>query len=202
MERRKKSLLIGLVLGDGHINKRDNCLQITHSKKQKSYIDYKCELISELLNCKKPNLYHRLDSKHDEYVLTKGSRYFKLLRRWIYKDGEKRFSKNILKYLTPEALAIWWMDDGTHSKDINKNTGAIRSHSFKLYTMTNLEDTENIIEVFEKFGVKMYKLKHKKKDGSIVYYLQCRTREGRKLSSLLRPYIIPDLQYKIMKENE
>ena len=39
MEKRKKALLIALCLGDGHINKRDNCLQITHSIKQKSYIE-------------------------------------------------------------------------------------------------------------------------------------------------------------------
>ena len=98
MERRKKALLIGLVLGDGHINKRDNCIQITHSIKQKSYIDYKCKLIAKLLNCKEPNLYHRKDANHDEFTLTKGSRYFRILRKWIYKDGEKRFSKKSKKF--------------------------------------------------------------------------------------------------------
>lgn len=203
MEKRKKALLIGLCLGDGHINKKDFCLQITHSIKQKSYIDYKCKLIAELLNCKEPNLYHRKDSNHDEFVLTKGSRFFRYIRKWLYKDGEKRFSKNILKYLTPEAIAIWWMDDGSHGIDRNKTTGKIRSHSFHLYTFTNLEDTENIIEFFrEKFDITLYKIKRTMKDGSIKYYLKCRTKEGRKLSNLLRPYIIPDLQYKIMQEGE
>lgn len=200
MEKRKKALLIALCLGDGHINKRDNCLQITHSIKQKSYIDYKCELISQLLNCKKPNLYHRKDEKHDEFVLTKGSRFFRYIRKMLYINGEKRFSKNILKYITPEALAIWFMDDGSHGIDRNKITGNISSHSFKLYTFTNLEDTENIIEMLkEKFGINMYKIKKKMKDGSIKYYLQCRTREGRKLSDLLRPYILDDLKYKILE---
>lgn len=200
MEKRKKALLIALCLGDGHINKRDNCLQITHSIKQKSYIDYKCELISQLLNCKKPNLYHRKDEKHDEFVLTKGSRFFRYIRKMLYINGEKRFSRNILKYITPEALAIWFMDDGSHGIDRNKNTGNISSHSFRLYTFTNLEDTENIIAMLkEKFGINMYKIKKKMKDGSIKYYLQCRTREGRKLSDLLRPYILDDLKYKILE---
>lgn len=40
------------------------------------------------------------------------------------------------------------------------------------------------------------------KDGSTKYYLKCRTKEGRKLSDLLRPYILPELQYKIMQEGE
>lgn len=200
MEKRKKALLIALCLGDGHINKRDNCLQITHSIKQKSYIDYKCELISQLLNCKKPNLYHRKDEKHDEFVLTKGSRFFRYIRKMLYVNGEKRFSRNILKYITPEALAIWFMDDGSHGIDRNKTTGNISAHSFKLYTFTNLEDTENIIAMLkEKFGINMYKIKKKMKDGSIKYYLQCRTKEGRKLSDLLRPYILDDLKYKILE---
>ena len=200
MEKRKKALLIALCLGDGHINKRDNCLQITHSIKQKSYIDYKCELISQLLNCKKPNLYHRKDEKHDEFTLTKGSRFFRYIRKMLYINGEKRFSRNILKYITPEALAIWFMDDGSHGIDRNKTTGNISSHSFRLSTCTNLEDTENIIAMLkEKFGINMYKIKRKMKDGSIKYYLQCRTREGRKLSDLLRPYILDDLKYKILE---
>ena len=203
MEKNKKALLIGLILGDGHINKKDKCLQITHSIKQKSYIDYKCNLIAKLLNCKKPNLYHRKDSKHDECVLTKGGKYFRILRNWIYKDGTKRFSKHILSYLNAQALAIWWMDDGSHGIDRNKTTGKIRSHFFHLYTYTNLEDTENIIEwLSETFDILMYKIKKVMKDGSIKYYLKCRTKEGRKLSALLRPYIIPELQYKIMQEGE
>ena len=203
MERRKKSLLIALCLGDGHINKRDNCLQITHSYKQKFYIEYKCKLLSELLNCKEPNLYHRLDSKHNEYKLTKGSRFFRYIRKMLYKDGEKRFSKNILKYITPEALAIWWMDDGSHGIDKNKTTGKITSHSFHLYTYTNLEDTNNIIEMLNsKFGITMYKIKRTMKDGSIKYYLKCRTKEGRKLSNLLEPYILKEFNYKIITHEQ
>lgn len=203
MEREKKALLIALVLGDGHINKRDNCLQITHSIKQLAYIKFKCRLIAKLLNCKAPKLYHRIDSKHNEFKLSKGSPYFKLLRRWIYTDGTKHFSKKILSYLNAKSLAIWWMDDGSHGIDRNKTTGKIRSHSFHLYTYTNLEDTENIIEwIYNSFNIKMYKIHRIMKDGSTKYYLKCRTKEGRKLSNLLRPYIMPFLQYKIMKENE
>ena len=40
------------------------------------------------------------------------------------------------------------------------------------------------------------------KDGSIKYYLKCRTREGRKLSNLIRKFVLPSLQYKIMQEGE
>lgn len=203
MERNKKALLIGLILGDGHLNPNSGtALEISHSYKQYDYIVYKAKLISKLLNCKEPKLYHRKDLYHDEYKLSKGHRYFRILYKWIYKNKVKTFSKHILSYLTPEAIALWWMDDGSHGIDRNKTTGRIRAHSFHLYTYTSLEDTENIIWLFSTYGIKMYKIAKVMKDGSIKYYLKCRTKEGRKLSNLLRPHILPSLQYKIMQENE
>lgn len=78
MDKRKKSLLIGLVLGDGHLNPRSGvALEIEHGHKQKFYIEYKAKLISELLNCQKPNLYHRITK--DTYKLSKGHKYFRVL---------------------------------------------------------------------------------------------------------------------------
>ena len=44
MERTKKAILIGLILGDGHITP-NGILNITHSIKQKDYIEYKASLI-------------------------------------------------------------------------------------------------------------------------------------------------------------
>lgn len=203
MERTKKAILIGLILGDGHITP-NGILNITHSIKQKDYIEYKASLIENLLSCKKLNLYHRIDDKHNEFSLHKSHKYFKILRKWIYKNNIKTFSKKILDLLTPEAIALWWMDDGSHGIDRNKETGKIRAHSFHLYTYTNLEETEIIINMFkEKFDINFYKIKHtSKKTGITSYYLKCRTKEGRKLSNLIRPYIIPSLQYKILQENE
>jgi hypothetical protein len=196
--KRKIGLLLGLVFGDGHINKRDNCLQIAHSAKQKFYIEYKQKLISEIFDCKYPNLYHRLDNKHDEYVLTKGHKYFKILRSILYKDGQKEYSKRILDFVTPETLALWIMDDGSHGIERRKSTGKIMSHSFHLYTYTSLEGTNNIIEMFKRFGINVYKIKRTMEYGNISYYIKCKTREFRKLSDLVRPYILPGFEYKIM----
>lgn len=95
------------------------------------------------------------------------------------------------------------MDDGTHAIERNKTTGKISSHKFGLATMTNMEDTQNIIDMFDKkYNIKMYPIKRKKKDGTIVYNLQFRTKEGRKFSNLIRPYILREFEYKIMKPDE
>lgn len=202
MDKRKKALLIGLVLGDGHLNTNSGVsLEIEHGAYQKSYIEYKAKLIAELLNCPAPKLYYR--KSKDTYKISKGHRYFRILRNWIYKDRKKRFTRKLLNCLTPEAIAIWWMDDGSHAIDRHKTTGKIRAHSFHWYTVTNAEDTQNIIDYFkEVYDIKFYPLKRKLKSGEIAYYLKCRTREGRKFCNLIRPYVLPEFQYKILKIGE
>ena len=105
MDKRKKALLIGLILGDGHLNACSGvALEIEHGSKQKSYLEYKANLLVTLLGGKLPNIYHRI--KKDTYKISKGHRYFKILYKWIYKSGEKRFSRKMLNYLTPEAIAL------------------------------------------------------------------------------------------------
>ena len=54
----------------------------------------------------------------------------------------------------------------------------------------------------EKFDITFGKIRKTMKDGSTKYYLKCRTREGRKLSNLIRKFVLPSLQYKIMQEGE
>ena len=52
------------------------------------------------------------------------------------------------------------------------------------------------------YDINFYKIKRTMKDGSIKYYLKCRTKEGRKFSDLIRPYILEDFSYKIMQKDE
>jgi len=91
------------------------------------------------------------------------------------------------------------MDDGSHGIDRNKETGAITAHKFVLYTYTNKEDTQNIIDFFlEKFGVKFYPMKRIAKNGDEHFYLQCRTKQGEIFCNQIKQYIIPEMQYKLL----
>lgn len=202
MDRAKKALLIGLVLGDGYLNSNSGvALEIEHAGSQKFYIEYKSNLISKLLKCKSPKLYYRTNK--NTYKISKGHRYFKILKKWIYINNSKKITKKILNYLTPEAIAIWWMDDGSHSIDKRKSTGKVTAHSFHLYTYTSEEETNDIISFFkEQYNIQFYPIRRKMKTGEYKFYIKCRTKEGRKLSNLLRPYILPEFSYKIMKESE
>lgn len=202
MDKRTKTLLIALCLGDGHLSTNSGIsLCIEHCRKQRDYLTYKRELVAELLNCSLPTEYYRKD--RDTFRMMKGHKYFKSIYNLLYTNKVKRFSKKLLEYLTPEALAIWFMDDGTRTKERSKVSGCVRSQKMVLCTFTNEEDTQNIIDYLkEKYDIKMYPIWRKMKDGSTKAYLQCRTREARKLSALIRPYIIPSMQYKVMQPDE
>lgn len=105
MDKRKKALLIGLILGDGHLNTNSGvALEISHCGVQKPYLEYKAKLLQEILNCGPITIHKRKD--REEYKISKGHRYFRILYKWIYKDKKKFFSKQVLNYLTPEAVAL------------------------------------------------------------------------------------------------
>lgn len=199
--KRKKALLIALCLGDGHLSTNSGVsLYIEHSRKQRAYLDYKRKLISELLECPELKEYYRKD--RDTFRICKGHRYFRYIYNILYKNKQKYFSKHLLSYLTPEAIAIWFMDDGTRSMERSKVSGCIRSQKMVLCTFTDDESTQNIIDFFkETYNIKFYPIWKNLKCGKRAL-LQCRTKEARKLSALIRPYIIPEMQYKVMKENE
>ena len=129
---------------------------------------------------------------------TKSLPFLKLLRRILYdSNGKKHITGKILNRLSLQELAIWWMDDGSMSKKINKKTGNIKSLVFTLSTCISKEDNEKIIEFFySKFSIKFGIRKMKNQ-----YALICGTKEGKKLSKLLYPYLIPSMQYKLFSES-
>lgn len=80
MDKRKKSVLIGLILGDGYLNPNSGvALEIVHGSDQKFYLEYKAKLLAKLLHCKEPKIYHRVSN--DTYKISKGHRYFRILRK-------------------------------------------------------------------------------------------------------------------------
>ena len=118
-----RGLLIGIVLGDGSLSsassKNNSRLSIGHSTKQKDYCEHKLKLVAELLrtdySCKEYSVFNKKTKKY--YPIIQGStcvhRYLTKLRKLLYnKQGIKGLTEKTLKYLTPEGLAYWYMDDG------------------------------------------------------------------------------------------
>ncbi|WP_123026185.1 intein-containing recombinase RecA [Mycolicibacterium stellerae] len=108
-------VVLGSLMGDGNLspNRRDRNgvrFRMGHGAKQVDYLEWKTALMSNI--------------KHCAYENAKGAKLVDFtplpelaeLQRAVYLgDGKKFLSNEYLKALTPLALAIWYMDDGSFS---------------------------------------------------------------------------------------
>ena len=119
------------------------------------------------------------------------------LRQAVYLGGKKVLSYDYIKALTPLAVAVWYMDDGTftlRSKGLAERTrgGTGRSdicveameRSSRARLADHLADTWDI------------QVKQITPGGKAVF--QFPTRETEKLHALIAPYVHPSMQYKLL----
>lgn len=205
MNRRKKSILIALALGDGYISIQKNIatLRLQHSQQQLSYLQYKNDLIHHFFGGKKPTIHivDRYDERtkriYKSCVITKTSRIFRQIRKLLYKP-KKIFSYAVLKYLDAEGLAIWFMDDGNSKWYVSRKTGKINCQQSYIGTYCSLEEA---IEI-QKYFLDIWNLQfnyYKAHNGS--YVMCANTKDSINFIEIIKPYIIPLFEYKIRPVN-
>ena len=188
-----KQLLIGSLLGDGCFcsvgkHTKNMCLSIAHSEKQKEYLEYKWGILNNY-NLASPIIEYHLNNKRYSHELV-GYRFksklhpiFTDIRNKYYdSNGCKRVSKEFVRDIDVLGLAIWYMDDGY----VTKNSCILSTCSFTLEEQSLLA---NIL--LDKFGLHFTVGKH---DNSM--YLQAR--DFPKFVELIKDYIIPPMQYKLI----
>lgn len=202
MNKKDKSLLTALVIGDGYIyakkSKKYDYTQYSicfkHSIKQLEYLEYKAKLVNSILGGKQNKVHLINNNGYDGCFYIKSNKSLRLIRKKIYKNNKKCLTRDILDLLNEQGLAIWFMDDGctSYMKRNDKIHGIILQISTCLDT---LEELQTVIDYFKerwdiKFGVKK---DHDK------YSLQCATKEARKFMKIVKPYVsqIECMQYKI-----
>lgn len=198
--KESRKLLIGLLLGDGTICK-NNVFKLSHGEKQLDYLKWK------ILQLKDAGIRH---SEIKSYVCIKGYNkgnivyytelnilpFIKLLRRVVYKEGKKTFTRKLLNRLDARGIAIWFMDDG--HINIRKDKGRPCGFYIKISTCEPKEEVQTMIDYFrEIWDINFYMFHEGKKEDS--YSLCCGTKEGLKFINIIKPYVeqIPSMLYKI-----
>lgn len=184
--KEKRAIILGIAVGDGCINNR-NTLVVRHSLKQKEYFEYKKSIIEQIYHCKLKTTFvqngiqfQKTDSKH-----------LRIYRKWLYKNNIKTIS-SVLKFLTLQSVAFWYMDDG--SLTAKKREGKIHGYELTLNTYESKEENQKIIDWFKNsFNIQFTQCKGKGK-----YRLRMGTKEAKKFCSLILPYIHPSMMYKII----
>lgn len=204
MTKDEKAILIAMVFGDGYI-KLNNCstkantgtLTIIHCMKQRELIEYKAEKLLSILGGKSCNVCEFNNNGYPGTTISKTDRYFGILHKWIYKNKKKTFPKTLLKRLTPEAFAMWWMDDGCLSP--KKRCGKIHAYQGFLNTYEDWETNMDIADSFEE----MFNVRPLIRKDKGWYRLEFNTTKLKVLLPIIEPFSIPSMLYKFkMYEHE
>jgi IS1 family transposase len=197
MRKENKAILLAMCLGNGHIFKYDNCksigISLCHSVKQEDYFIWKVEKLRSILGGSKNKIRYFNNNGHPGIGWSKVHRYFRVIRNWLYNNNSKKITKHILNKLTPESIAIWWMDDGSMYKKLNPKTGQIKAIEGILSTYISEEDNQIIIDYFNK----TYNIQFKLVKSKNSFRLRLNTTEARKFADLIKPFMHESMLYKI-----
>lgn len=189
-----KSNVIGMLLGDAwlQMHGKHARLMIEHTSKQKAYIDWKASIMRQMTEVGELRREREIQGKkHIVYRVTSRTNpiYSSIYYRMYYK-GRKTVDEFILKSLTPESLAIWYMDDGHLDK---------RDKIVKLFT-ANFNYAENELIAYwiaKKFGVHFNP--RKRSNGKKYHWiLVLPAKDREKFFKIVEPYIHESMKYKIV----
>lgn len=188
-------IIYGLVLGDGFLQKtglKNARLRLEHSAKQREYMDWIFQSLSNLFETKPKPLSRQHPKTKQIYhyyrLQSHSSPVFGKLRRQFYYDNQKIIPENINKLLSSRlTLAVWYMDDGYYYR---------RDKSAHIYLSR--------LDHFSRQRL----LKCLKDNFSLLAKIYCRPDRRAcqlnfsgpnkdKLFELVRPYMIPMFNYKL-----
>jgi hypothetical protein len=190
----EKAALVGMVLGDGYLQKtgrRNARLRLEHRLDHRTYLEWKTSLLPRLFQGK-PTILTRVHPKtHQSYRCVRhqsnASPDLGKLRTLFYPSGKKHIPDRLEKLLiSPLTLAIWYMDDGYYYQ---------RDRCAYLYlgkvSRREAEIAQNAL--MHKFDIRSTVL-DKKTKGFALYFPR---HEAQKLAALIKSYLVPVMAYKI-----
>lgn len=193
-----KSLLIGMLIGDGTVS-NNFVFKLSHCIQQKEYLQWKINLLDK---------YGVKNNGLKQYESTCGynigstvlysqlsiTPFIKVLRKVFYTPKKNLNNRKLLNRLDRRGIAIWYMDDG--NLDFRKTGDRIHGFYIKISTCESEETVQTIIDYFkEKWDISFYKFS----EGKGTYSICCGTKEGIKFIDLIKEYVeeIPSMKYKI-----
>ncbi len=188
--------LCGCLLGDGSLELGKGAVNARYREGSKNtdYMIYKKDFLSKYFyvssneRISKPD--KRTGNKYKAvFISTRTEPYLTRLYYLWYADKKNIPKEFILKYLTPFALSIWYMDDGNFNND-DKNV-SLYTHSFSESDVYFLRDY-----LFIKYSVWFDIIRVKNKS---QWYLRTDDEDAKIFFKIVSPYIHSSMVYKIPK---
>ena len=199
-----KGALYGTLLGDSTVTNRNefSCEQVSADL---------IRLKGEILRSIAPDIkvyYHERDrgnkqvirgieyNRNLSYIIqTNKHPYFSNFREKLYHTGDKQVTREVLRYLTPEGLALWFMDDGYLDYKASSNTRNLRicTDSFDEISINNIVQYFN-----DEWDIQSKVYMHKAGYGRVSKpRISFNANNAQKFISLVYKYFLPEFYYKL-----
>lgn len=180
----QKQVLIGYLLGDGHLETWKNSqaarLKVEQGFKQKEFVNWLYEVFKSLVKTFPKEKVNKI------YFNTLSSSQFYIFHTLFYKNGKKIIPDNIEQLLTPLSLAVWLMGDGSvKSKECNGRI--INTHGYKK------EEVNKICQILNSKFCLQTSIR-RQKDGLQVYIS---AKSAEILNNLISQHFLPSFIYKL-----
>jgi hypothetical protein len=192
----RDELLVALSLGDGHLafNSSENraYLYLRHSSHQKDYIQWKYDLCSELWVNPPKEYKNILNGKRYYGYYLRSHLDLKLaeIKRKLYPQKHKQYSRAVLDSLDAQGLAIWFMDAGCVDRPVGKQAMGI----LNTYGLQPNAQEELIIQLYFK---EKWNIETSINKGHGKFRIRFNHENFTKLVHIIDTYVIDSLKYKV-----
>jgi predicted DNA-binding protein YlxM (UPF0122 family) len=184
--KKQKEFITGTLLGDGCIRKSGKLprLCLVHSKKYEQYFHWKISQLDKHFNLWREQKDKR---KNSTLLYTETLQHNGLLEfyNWFYPNKTKIVPDNLDKYMTPYALAVWFLDDGTLNSGTNHR---IHTNCF------SYEDQLKLKHLLKRCFDLNCKILTRRDNQHILSF---KRKDTVKLSNIIEPYVVPCMKYKL-----
>lgn len=183
-------VIVGTVLGDGHLSAASAYLSVGHSARQAEYARFKLALLEELQPVIQEFAVAAVAGGERMYpvvhVRTRAHRALGVMRREFY-DDEKRVPEWLDTELNERMLAIWFMDDG-----YTRIRGGGREPLSEIATVGfSASDIQILLQGLSRLGLPAKSLRGR------IYFDVSTTKE---LSRRIARFVPPTMRYKLHPE--
>lgn len=188
----QKEVLVGFLLGDGFLERRGNAsaasLKVCQSLKQLEFVEWLHKIFINFVRTP-PRIKTRQRNGRQNFEVvfnTLSHPCFNYLHKLFYPSGKKVIPESIDQLLTPTALAVWFMSDGS-IKSKQSRGRILNTQSFIR------PDIEKLIFILKsKFNLQSSI--RTQKDGLQIYISG---KSAEILNNLLKDKILPSFYYKL-----
>lgn len=195
LSKRQKDIIVGLLLGDGHLETQNNGktyrLKVEHSLAQSDYVNWLHKEFQDWIPQEKSYIKSRENGLQSTGFTTYSHGALRFYGQQFYsKDGKKHIPKLIKKLFSQIGLAVWYMDDGS-----------LKSKRHKTYNIHTLGYSQKDLEILQKALQDKFGLEtslHKQKKKYLRIYILARS--SVKFTEMIKPYVenIPSMKCKLV----